>query len=813
MSLPLRPIDYGLRDYGTAKWEGGDANCEHNPQKPDGGERSDRSLPLGRGGMYKDICTCGAKRIDAQLGLEPTLQEYIDNTVKWCAEVWRVLRDDGTFFLNLGDSYFGSNKGFMADGSQVGGKKQATNKGSVTIGKNVNAQYANAYGISGKEPASYQGRGCLCGNLCDVCREVYHRKSHTYASLDPMLVASLSLTTQERKEFENDHFPTSDFSRLEKHIFPAILGLLNSQDHAGGLPPSLLESMPDEFSRLLLDECWQRGDSSLCLLCARSLSGDVRLFDHNVPAGHSENPEGNQDKTSGGVLLENHNQNKDKACEYCDGAYPYYTKTSRLKPKDLMLVPHRVAIALQEWGWWVRSAIVWHKLNPMPESVTDRPTKAHEYIFLLTKNKNYYYDADSIREKGSPETAKRLLRGVGDNHKNVNGAPGQTPHSMNAPRPHASRRTNSAPFSGSALGPEINTTLSTNDGTFAARGGLDFSQSEVSINGSVTRDAQRFQVVNPIGLKIAVETPEGHYMVDLKKASMFPASLASMPISIESYPSLCLPVFSSITDSPSTPCWAILASPVDTEPFSGTLLGAEIVGLECAFVAGEYFAASITLDINKSSSTLLVWTSLFSSHVSFIPGGDNNIIPQPAGRNKRTVWTIATKPYSGAHFATFPPEIPEICIKAGTSEKGVCPVCGNPWVRIVEASGGTIGESWHNHEDDLARGHRGGDDGNKAAEGYKTYKRETTGWQPTCSHDEEPIPATVLDPFGGSGTTAMVANQLGRHGISLDLSWEYLQLAKERTGAKAIAEWESGKGEVESNLEGLPIFELLKGDQ
>ncbi len=69
-----------------------------------------------------------------------------------------------------------------------------------------------------------------------------------------------------------------------------------------------------------------------------------------------------------------------------------------LKPKDLVGIPWRIAFALQADGWYLRSDIIWHKPNPMPESVTDRPTKAHEYLFLLTKNQRYYYDADAIRE-------------------------------------------------------------------------------------------------------------------------------------------------------------------------------------------------------------------------------------------------------------------------------------------------------------------------------------------------------------------------------------------------------------------------------
>ncbi len=69
-----------------------------------------------------------------------------------------------------------------------------------------------------------------------------------------------------------------------------------------------------------------------------------------------------------------------------------------LKPKDLVGIPWRVAFALQAEGWWLRSDIIWAKPNPMPESVTDRPTKAHEYLFLLAKSERYYYDADAVSE-------------------------------------------------------------------------------------------------------------------------------------------------------------------------------------------------------------------------------------------------------------------------------------------------------------------------------------------------------------------------------------------------------------------------------
>jgi DNA modification methylase len=77
-----------------------------------------------------------------------------------------------------------------------------------------------------------------------------------------------------------------------------------------------------------------------------------------------------------------------------------------LKPKDLVGIPWRVAFALQADGWWLRSDIIWHKPNPMPESVRDRPTKAHEYVFLLSKSERYHYDADAIAQPA--QTAGQL---------------------------------------------------------------------------------------------------------------------------------------------------------------------------------------------------------------------------------------------------------------------------------------------------------------------------------------------------------------------------------------------------------------------
>jgi DNA modification methylase len=102
-----------------------------------------------------------------------------------------------------------------------------------------------------------------------------------------------------------------------------------------------------------------------------------------------------------------------------------YAKDMGVKEKNLLGMPWRLAFALQDFGWYLRQDIIWHKPNPMPESVTDRCTKAHEYIFLLSKNQKYYFDNESIKEEGVyPEGTKAAKGSVErQNQQGVNARP------------------------------------------------------------------------------------------------------------------------------------------------------------------------------------------------------------------------------------------------------------------------------------------------------------------------------------------------------------------------------------------------------
>ena len=197
------------------------------------------------------------------------------------------------------------------------------------------------------------------------------------------------------------------------------------------------------------------------------------------------------------------------------------------------------------------------------------------------------------------------------------------------------------------------------------------------------------------------------------------------------------------------------------------------------------------------------------------------MIQSDGHRNKRSVWTIASEAFPEAHFATFPPGLVEPCVKAGTSKRGCCAKCGAPWARVIEQIPGR--GCYHDHSQDLSAGMS--QPKPNALDGRQYYENhgspKTFGWYPTCKCDgAEPLPkypkrpkdesqlpewraqcaivtaqrkqlcdsiahistppCTVLDPFGGSGTTAMVADRLQRNAVLIDRSPKYIAMAERR---------------------------------
>tara|TARA_R100001463_G_scaffold23790_3_gene56855 strand:+ start:4471 stop:5553 length:1083 start_codon:yes stop_codon:yes gene_type:complete len=159
-------------------------------------------------------------------------------------------------------------------------------------------------------------------------------------------------------------------------------------------------------------------------------------------------------------------------------------------------------------------------------------------------------------------------------------------------------------------------------------------------------------------------------------------------------------------------------------------------------------------------------------------------------RNRRSVWRVNTKPLKQAHFAVFPIELIEPCILAGTSEHGNCADCGAPWERLLSKEQGERNQQTRPKDSVLdSKGTPTDRNGSRNAGLYfKNYPTTTVGWEPTCECNAEVVPATVFDPFGGSGTTAIAAIQAGRNAILCELNPKYISIAQNRIAQEALSE-------------------------
>lgn len=320
---------------------------------------------------------------EGQLGLEKTPQEYVANMVQVFREVRRVLKDDGTLWLNLGSSYWGGGRGGNPDESPY--RKQATNRGSLIAPTDWNAangkrpipslsrEHVPACDTDGIELPDSPVPDSFCCDLCDECRVVLS-KGNDCISQPTEQSPPLAETTDRDSEHS-----------------------VSSSVEAAGVLPDAQESTNPESSEQPQASCSHCANCDACLSVLRSSSRDGSLCARK--ASYSSGISGR--------VSASHNQGKDVS----DLAYSTIA-FSAFKAKDLVNIPFFVAEALRADGWYLRSDIIWHKPNPMPESVTDRPTKSHEYLFLLTKNQRYYYDADSIREPAANPEGFRYESGT-----------------------------------------------------------------------------------------------------------------------------------------------------------------------------------------------------------------------------------------------------------------------------------------------------------------------------------------------------------------------------------------------------------------
>ena len=173
-----------------------------------------------------------------------------------------------------------------------------------------------------------------------------------------------------------------------------------------------------------------KNDGTVWLNYGDSYAGTPNGKTHEKDNGRVINPEDDRVFTSKPITTTGP-INRSKRMARGSGRWGLGNNSSpELKPKDLCMVPNRIAIALQEWGWWVRSEIIWYKPNPMPESIRDRPTSSHEKIWLLSKSQRYFYDDKAVRETALTNDLRRpnapgQIDARGNGHDRGGGRQGQ----------------------------------------------------------------------------------------------------------------------------------------------------------------------------------------------------------------------------------------------------------------------------------------------------------------------------------------------------------------------------------------------------
>jgi DNA modification methylase len=444
-----------------------------------------------------------------------------------------------------------------------------------------------------------------------------------------------------------------------------------------------------------------------------------------------------------------------------------------LKAKDLCGIPWRLAFALQADGWVLRSEIIWSKPNPMPESVADRPTKAHEQLFLFSKAKWVGHGEPAI---WLSETDKAWLAALVDGE-------GTICFQDRAEAGHAP--TWSVRLS------IVNTITALLDKVARicnGDGGPGAPSPRYRSDGTTGRPVYSWQVTNAKAARV---------IAAIRPYLIAKATQADLALSVHILNQkrkgrggyVTTPEDLDFKRRAADACSRLNHGEQPDLSWFTPLEWGHWDSQPYAYDAEAIKEPDAYTDHPRSVLHRPEPTGgLMSPHAGIRKADGRN----GGGRNRRTIWTIATQPYSGAHFATFPEELVKPCVLAGTSERGACAECGAPWERLLERTGGPPNNRFR---DGLAGNCKTAHDhgtvaGSALSELYRKHgypELKTLGWQPTCAHDAPTVPCVVLDPFVGSGTTVRVAEYLGRHAIGLDLSADYLRLAVDRTREPGLA--------------------------
>lgn len=575
------------------------------------------------------------------------------------------------------------------------------------------------------------------------------------------------------------------------------------------------------------------------------------------------------------------------------------------KPKDLLGIPWLVAFALRADGWYLRSEIIWHKPNPMPESVTDRPTKSHEQVFLLSKRPTYYYDADAIREADlGTDHPRHILVGQPSLEPSGGIAAPNVGLRKAEGRNGAGRNRRSVwtvatqPYVGAHFAcVDAATEALTLDG-WRTHDELDDGDEIAAYDQTTGRlrwEPATFHRYDYDGEMVAIEkrdvsqrlTPNHRCLTRSVKGHERVVDAASLT------PGMCMPVSAEFDMRPGGNMdarWGALlgwwiteghdrggdrghiyqsesANPQHVVTIRECLhaLDAEFdesrrerewrgrLSIEIAFrIRGRVLTQLRALAPERKLAPYTLWmcsdhasrqavldalidgdghrradgracvvqrdrdaidtmqalavTLGYRAHITQRSDGvhvlyltrkrwitlrGSNGKHEPIGREHYagTVWCPSVpssfwlarrdgKPFITGN--TFPPKLIEPCILAGCPER-CCSVCGAPWERVVERE--TTFESGSGRSGNPINGKQTAVQGGGGTADLRlgpTVSSRTLDFEPSCTHNADPTPGTVLDPFAGAGTTGIVAQRNGRSFVGIELNAEYADLARDR---------------------------------
>jgi DNA modification methylase len=440
-----------------------------------------------------------------------------------------------------------------------------------------------------------------------------------------------------------------------------------------------------------------------------------------------------------------------KSVDYCERKLPDKI-TPGLKPKDLIGIPWRVAFALQAEGWYLRDAVVWHKPAPMPGSQRDRCTSSYEFIFQLTKGQ---WSCGATPAPMSEKDAAWLAALID----------GEGTISISRAKRNGSRDV----FSARITIPNTCKALVDRARDLCGFGNV----TEQAIKPPSKKQGYRWQIGNRRAVSVLLAVLP--HLIAKREQALVALSCQSF----NSYrgggkagPSDTGPRYKESDYQYKVRCWETIKqlNQCANPDLSWVKPHKARRPLGC-----KYFFDLEAVKEPWSDSRM--GASGVDRDKYSIPSGRNGDTglgspPPYAGRTPRNVWKIAHEGFNEAHFATYPRELPTRCIKASTSEKGCCPLCGAPWERITDRDRKPTRPGKANVSDDTGKANRD--------EQRHVTETRTIGWQKTCDHNESPSPCRVLDPFNGAGTTGLAACLLGRDYTGIELNPEYAAMARNR---------------------------------